>query len=58
MTIWFPLRLRRVISQAIPVVDKYTELGRLRSASDKDREYQRLLSRDRQPLTFLYDGEN
>lgn len=39
-----------------PVVDNYTELGQPRSQSEMDREYQRLLARDRNPLTFLYDG--
>lgn len=57
MTLWFPLRLRNVIAQALPRVDRYTELGKLRNRSDMDREYQRLLDRDRQPLTFLYRGK-
>lgn len=39
-----------------PKVDRYTELGALRSQSDMDREYQRLLARDRNPLSFLYGG--
>lgn len=39
-----------------PKVDRYTELGTLRSQSDMDREYQRLLARDRNPLSFLYGG--
>ena len=55
-TIWFPIRLRKIIRQALPSVDKYTELGSLRSKSEMDREYQRLLDRDKQPLAFLYKG--
>ena len=39
-----------------PIVDKFTELGQPRSQSDMDREYQRLLDRDRNPLTFLFEG--
>ena len=56
LTVWFPLRLRRAIVQAVPVVDPYTELGILRSKSDMDREYQRLLARDHNPFAFLYRG--
>ncbi|KII93751.1 hypothetical protein PLICRDRAFT_101645 [Plicaturopsis crispa FD-325 SS-3] len=56
LTVWFPLRLRNVIRQAVPKVDPYTELGRLRSESDMDREYQRLLGRDLNPLSFMYNG--
>ncbi|KAH8100667.1 hypothetical protein BXZ70DRAFT_1008156 [Cristinia sonorae] len=55
LTVWFPLYVRRIVKRMAPVVDKYTELGRLRSPSEMDREYQRLLVRDRNPLTFLYD---
>lgn len=55
-TIWFPILLRQVIKRTVPLVDPYTELGRRRSQSDMDREYQRLLSRDRGPLAFLYNG--
>jgi len=40
----------------VPVVDPYTELGILRSKSDMDREYQRLLARDHNPFAFLYRG--
>ncbi|KAH8120174.1 hypothetical protein DFH11DRAFT_1558766 [Phellopilus nigrolimitatus] len=54
ITVWFPLRLHRIIKQAVPKVDRYTELGTRRSSSDMDREYQRLLERDRLPLAFLY----
>ncbi|KAI0052847.1 hypothetical protein FA95DRAFT_1579834 [Auriscalpium vulgare] len=56
LTISYPLALRSVIRQSIPKVDSYTEVGNVRSSSDLDREYQRLLSRDRNPLTFLYGG--
>jgi hypothetical protein len=56
LTVWFPLRLRRAIIQAMPPVDPFTELGKLRSKSDMDREYQRLIARDRSPFAFLYKG--
>jgi hypothetical protein len=56
LTVWFPLRLRRAIMQAMPPVDPFTELGKSRSKSDMDREYQRLLARDRNPFVFLYKG--
>jgi hypothetical protein len=42
--------------QAMPLVDPFTELGKPRSKSDMDREYQRLLARDRNPFAFLYKG--
>ncbi|THH11204.1 hypothetical protein EW145_g801 [Phellinidium pouzarii] len=54
LTIWFPLRLHKLIKQAVPVTDRFTELGVLRSNSDRDRKYQRLLQRDRHPIAFLY----
>ncbi|KZT30532.1 hypothetical protein NEOLEDRAFT_1053472 [Neolentinus lepideus HHB14362 ss-1] len=55
-TFCFPLALRRVIKQSVPIVDPYTELGRRRSQSEMDREYQRLLARDEGPFAFLYNG--
>ncbi|RPD55808.1 hypothetical protein L227DRAFT_614942 [Lentinus tigrinus ALCF2SS1-6] len=56
LTIWYPIHLHRTIRRITPKVDHYTELGTLRSQSDMDREYQRLLSRDKNPLSFLYGG--
>ncbi|KZT02648.1 uncharacterized protein LAESUDRAFT_729889 [Laetiporus sulphureus 93-53] len=56
LTIWFPIYLYRATKQVVPVVDPYTELGVRRSRSDMDREYQRLLDRDRNPFSFLYNG--
>lgn len=56
LTIWFPILLRQVIQQSVPKVDKYTELGRPRRNLDMDTEYQRLLSRDRNPFAFLYSA--
>lgn len=55
-TVYFPIRLRQVIQEAAPRVGRYTELGKLRSKSDRDREYQRLLERDNNPFSFLYIG--
>lgn len=40
----------------MPVVDPFTELGKMRSKSEMDREYQRLLARDHNPFAFLYKG--
>ncbi|KAI0651926.1 hypothetical protein C8Q79DRAFT_997151 [Trametes meyenii] len=56
LTIWFPIHLHVAIRRVTPKVDHYTELGAPRSSSDMDREYQRLLVRDRNPLNFLYSG--
>lgn len=38
------------------MVDPFNELGKLRSKNELDREYQRLLARDRNPFAFLYNG--
>ncbi|KDQ63598.1 hypothetical protein JAAARDRAFT_119276 [Jaapia argillacea MUCL 33604] len=56
LTVWFPIRLRQLIKQSVPIVDPYTELGRLRTKPDMDREYSRLLARDTNPFSFLYSG--
>lgn len=57
LTIGFPIHLYRVINLIYPKVDTFTELGTPRSNSDMDREYQRLLERDGNPLSFLYHGK-
>lgn len=54
---WFPLALRRVIRQSVPKVDRFTEMGVKRTNAEMDREYHRLLARDRNPFAFLYNGE-
>ncbi|KAH9898326.1 hypothetical protein C8Q73DRAFT_395301 [Cubamyces lactineus] len=56
LTIWFPIHLHTTIRRVTPKVDRFTELGAPRSNSDMDREYQRLLGRDQNPLNFLYNG--
>ncbi|KAH9178928.1 hypothetical protein EDB89DRAFT_2172217 [Lactarius sanguifluus] len=56
LTISYPFSLRMLIKQSVPTVDKFTELGKLRSTNDMNREYQRLLERDQNPLVFLYSG--
>ncbi|KAH9950392.1 hypothetical protein B0H21DRAFT_723250 [Amylocystis lapponica] len=56
LTVWFPIYLYRTIRTVTPVVGPYTELGTKRSNSDMNREYQRLLERDTNPLRFLYSG--
>jgi hypothetical protein len=54
MTVYFPYRLSKAINACLPVVDKYTEMGRLRTPADLEHEYQRRLARDRSPFAFLY----
>ncbi|KAF8316174.1 hypothetical protein DL93DRAFT_2154964 [Clavulina sp. PMI_390] len=54
ITIYFPLRLRLAITACLPSVDRYTELGKLRSEVEMEHEYQRRLARDRQPFSYLY----
>ncbi|KAI0322650.1 hypothetical protein OF83DRAFT_1048810 [Amylostereum chailletii] len=54
VTVWFPYVLRKVIKLSAPKVDPYTGQGRWRNSSDLDREYQRLLDRDKNPLSFSY----
>ncbi|KAG9222767.1 hypothetical protein CCMSSC00406_0004681 [Pleurotus cornucopiae] len=56
LTVWFPLALRKVIQRSAPKVDTFTDLGRPRNEGDMDREYHRLLLRDRNPFSFLYGG--
>ncbi|KAH9065948.1 hypothetical protein EDB87DRAFT_1554562 [Lactarius vividus] len=56
LTISYPFSLRMLIKQSVPTVDKFTELGKPRSTNDMNREYQRLLERDQNPLVFLYSG--
>ncbi|KAJ7783745.1 hypothetical protein DFH07DRAFT_788969 [Mycena maculata] len=56
LSIWFPIALRQIILQSVPEVDRYSELGRLRNNDEMDSEYYRLLSRDRNPFAFLYNG--
>ncbi|KAJ7103568.1 hypothetical protein B0H15DRAFT_812784 [Mycena belliarum] len=56
LTVWFPLALRQIIKRSVPDVDRYSELGRIRNSQEMDREYHRLLSRDRNPFAFLYNG--
>lgn len=41
---------------SVPKVDKYTELGRARNSVEMDQEYRRLLDRDQNPFSFLYNG--
>ncbi|KAJ6621702.1 hypothetical protein B0H10DRAFT_1789676 [Mycena sp. CBHHK59/15] len=56
LTVWFPIALRRIITQSVPDVDRYSELGRPRNSQEMDSEYHRLLSRDSNPFAFLYSG--
>ncbi|KAF9787179.1 hypothetical protein BJ322DRAFT_706318 [Thelephora terrestris] len=54
LTIYFPIHLAKVIRFSVPKVDKYAETGKLRSESELDREYLRILERDKNPFAFLY----
>ncbi|GAA5930311.1 uncharacterized protein JCM15063_004770 [Sporobolomyces koalae] len=49
---WFPSRMYRVVQNAKPSVDRWTELGELRR--DRKGEYERLLDKDPSPFSFLY----
>lgn len=57
LTIYFPIHLAKVIRFSVPKVDKYTGIGKLRSKSELNREYLRILERDRNPFSFLYRCE-
>lgn len=57
VTIYFPIRLYVAIKHSLPVVERFSELGRHRTSSEMEREYQRLLIRDTNPLSFLYNGK-
>ncbi|KDQ13737.1 hypothetical protein BOTBODRAFT_111078 [Botryobasidium botryosum FD-172 SS1] len=56
VSIYFPLRLAQTIRQCLPIIDPYTELGKQRTAVEMEHEYQRMLARDREPLSFLYNA--
>ena len=56
LTVWFPVHLRQTILAAAPKVDTYTELGTPSNNTELNREYQRVLDRDKNPLQFLYHG--
>ena len=58
LTTWYPVQLYRTIRLVTPRVDHYTELGKLRGQHEMNREYQRLLDRDTNPLNFMYNGES
>ncbi|KAG8929858.1 hypothetical protein FRC02_004984 [Tulasnella sp. 418] len=55
MTIYFPVRLWQTTKRCLPHVDPYSELGRRRSETELKHEYQRLLARDQNPLSYLYN---
>ena len=54
LSVWFPLRVWRVIRAEAPEVDKFTEMGRKRR--DVEGEYWRLLDADMGPWTYLYQA--
>ena len=57
VTIYFPIKLWYVIRANLSRVDRWTELGRKRSRTEMEHEFQRVISRDENPLSFLYRGE-
>jgi hypothetical protein len=46
------------IKKSLPLVDQYTELGKKRSEPEMELEYQRILNRDTNPFSFLYQGQS
>jgi len=55
-TLYFPIRMVMVIKDLLPHVSDYNELGQKRSSEEMELEYQRLLSKDKSPLNFLYNS--
>ncbi|KAF9510693.1 hypothetical protein BS47DRAFT_1395777 [Hydnum rufescens UP504] len=55
MTLYFPFRLSVAIQKCLPSVDPYTELGRRRTSTEMELEYQRRLDRDTNPFSYLYN---
>ncbi|KAI0032741.1 hypothetical protein K488DRAFT_78307 [Vararia minispora EC-137] len=54
LSVWFPITLNRAINRAAPKVNPYTSLGKIRTGIDLDLDYQRVLDRDLNPLSFIY----
>ncbi|KAG8849341.1 hypothetical protein FRB96_000877 [Tulasnella sp. 330] len=55
VTIYVPIRLWITTMRCLPVVERYSTLGRPRSEVEMEHEYQRQLDRDNNPLSFLYN---
>lgn len=55
-TLYFPIRMVKVIKDLLPHVSDYNELGHKRSSEEMELEYQRLLGKDKSPLNFLYNS--
>jgi hypothetical protein len=58
VTLYFPIKLYRTVRQNLPKIDEYTELGRARGRTETNHEYERVLARDDNPFSFLYQGES
>lgn len=58
VTFYFPIKLWFVIRANLPRVDRWTELGWKRSRTEMEHEFQRVISRDENPLSFLYRGQS
>lgn len=56
VTIYVPVRLWLTTKACLPNVERFSELGRPRNETELEHEYQRLLARDRNPVSFLYNG--
>jgi len=54
LSVWFPVRVWRVVRAEAPEVDPFTEVGRKRR--DREGEYWRLLDQDQGPWTYLYQA--
>ncbi|KAK0559210.1 hypothetical protein OC844_004578 [Tilletia horrida] len=55
-TIWLPVRMIQVLRRLVPHVSEHNELGLKRTPEEMDLEYQRLLAKDKSPLTFMING--
>ncbi|PWN50271.1 hypothetical protein IE53DRAFT_316116 [Violaceomyces palustris] len=55
-TLWFPYRMMMTIKDMLPHVSQFNELGLKRSPEEMDMEYQRLVDRDKSPLSFMYNA--
>lgn len=55
-TLWFPYLMMRTISNLLPRVDEFNELGNRRTGGEMETEYMRLLGRDKSPLNFMYNA--
>ncbi|KAG9029422.1 hypothetical protein FRB95_005315 [Tulasnella sp. JGI-2019a] len=55
VTVYVPIRLWLTTTRCLPVVERFSALGRPRNEIEMEHEYQRLLDRDPNPVSFLYN---